>query len=100
VRAGRGDGALAGAGAPSFRSLVTILGGPGQTESEIIVERTKAGLAANRARGPLGGRPPALNPVQVKAARATLASGTVTAAEGAGQLGCAPSTLYCHLPGG
>ncbi|WP_408015167.1 helix-turn-helix domain-containing protein [Roseomonas harenae] len=29
-----------------------------------------------------------------------LAGGTMTAAEVARQVGCAPSTLYRHLPGG
>ncbi len=34
------------------------------------------------------------------AAKAMLASGSLTAAEVARQLGCAPSTLYRHVPGG
>jgi DNA invertase Pin-like site-specific DNA recombinase len=87
-------------GTPAGRFLFNILGALGQMELDIIRERTRAGLAASRARGRVGGRPPALKPVQVKAARAMLAGGTLTAAEVARQLGCAPSTLYRHVPGG
>jgi DNA invertase Pin-like site-specific DNA recombinase len=85
---------------PSGRFLFNILGALGQMEREIIVERTRAGLAAAAARGRRGGRPAALDQAKVRAAKAMLASGTMTAAEVARQLGCAPSTLYRHLPGG
>ncbi|MBL6082758.1 recombinase family protein [Belnapia sp. T18] len=85
---------------PSGRFLFNILGALGQMEREIIVERTRAGLIAATARGRRGGRPPALDEAKVRAARAMLTSGTMTAAEVARQLGCAPSTLYRHLPGG
>jgi DNA invertase Pin-like site-specific DNA recombinase len=37
---------------------------------------------------------------KVRAARAMLAAGTLSATEVARHLGCAPSTLYRHLPGG
>ena len=85
---------------PSGRFLFNVLGAVGQMEREIIVERTRAGLAAAVARGRRGGRPPALDETKVRAARAMLASGTMSAAEVARQVGCAPSTLFRHLPGG
>lgn len=85
---------------PAGRFLFNILGALGQMEREIIVERTRAGLRAAAARGRVGGRPPALDEAQVRAARAMLASGSMTAGEVARQLGCAPSTLYRHVPGG
>ncbi|MBX6746826.1 MAG: recombinase family protein [Acetobacteraceae bacterium] len=85
---------------PGGRFVFAILAALGQMEVEIIRERTRAGLAAAAARGRRGGRPPALNEAKIRAARAMLASGTMTAAEVARQLGCAPSTLYRHLPGG
>jgi DNA invertase Pin-like site-specific DNA recombinase len=69
-------------------------------EREIIVERTRAGLMAAAARGRRGGRPAALDESKIRAARAMLASGSMSAIEVAQQLGCAPSTLYRHLPGG
>ncbi len=84
----------------SGRLLLNILGALAQMEREIIVERTRAGLAAAAARGRRGGRPPALDEAKVRAAKAMLASGTMTASEVARQIGCAPSTLYRHLPGG
>lgn len=87
-------------GTPSGRFLFHILGALGQMEREIIVERTRAGLRAAAARGRRGGRPAALDEGKVRAARALLASGGFTAAEVARQIGCAPSTLYRHLPGG
>lgn len=87
-------------GTPTGRFLFNILGALGQMEREIIVERTRAGLRAAAARGRRGGRPPALDEAKVRAARAMLASGTMSAGEVARQLGCAASTLYRHVPGG
>jgi hypothetical protein len=69
-------------------------------EREIIVERTRAGLIAAAARGRHGGRPAALDASKIRAAKAMLASGSMSAIGVAQQLGCAPSTLYRHLPGG
>src|SRR3954449_9946359 len=85
---------------PSGRFLFNILGALGQMEREIIVERTRAGLAAAVVRGRRGGRPPVLDEAKVRAAKAMIASGTISATEVARQIGCAPSTLYRHLPGG
>jgi transposase len=81
-------------------SRVRELAALGQMEVEIIRERTRAGLVAAASRGRVGGRPPALDEAKVHAARAMLASGTMTASGVARQLGCGPSTLYRHLPGG
>lgn len=85
---------------PSGRFLFNILGALGQMEREIIVERTRAGLTAAAARGRRGGRPAALDEAKIRAAKAMLASGAMSATEIAAQVGCAPSTLYRHLPGG
>jgi DNA invertase Pin-like site-specific DNA recombinase len=85
---------------PSGRFLFNVLGALGQMEREIIVERTRAGLQAAAARGRRGGRPAALDDAKIRAARAMMASGSMSAAEVAQQLGCAASTLYRHLPGG
>ena len=87
-------------GTSSGRLMFNILGALAQMEREIIIERTRAGLAAAAARGRRGGRPPALDDAKVRAARAMLASGTMTASEVARQVGVAPSTLYRHCPGG
>jgi DNA invertase Pin-like site-specific DNA recombinase len=87
-------------GSASGRFLFNVLAAIGQMELEILRERTRAGLLASRARGRVGGRPPALNDAAIRAAKAMLASGNLSASEVAKQLGCAPSTLYRHLPGG
>jgi DNA invertase Pin-like site-specific DNA recombinase len=87
-------------GSSSGRFMFNILGALGQMEREIIVERTRAGLAAAAARGRRGGRPPVLDQAKLHAAKAMWASGAMTAGEIAQQLGCAASTLYRHLPGG
>ena len=85
---------------PSGRFMFSILGALGQMELEIIRERTRAGLRAAAARGRRGGRPPSLDEAKVRAARAMMAAGTMTAAEIARQLGVSPSTLYRHVVGG
>ena len=85
---------------PSGRFMFNILGALSSMEREIIVERTRAGLVAAAARGRRGGRPAALDESKIRAAKAMLASGNMSAIEVAQQLGCAPSTLYRHLPGG
>lgn len=88
-------------GSPAGRFLFNILGALGQMELEIIRSRTVAGLRAARdVRGARLGRPPALDEAQVRAARAMLASGTMTATEVARQIGCSASTLYRYVPGG
>jgi DNA invertase Pin-like site-specific DNA recombinase len=77
-----------------------IFGGLAEFERAIIRERTLVGLAAARARGRLGGRPPALHAADLVAARALLRDPEITVTEVARRLGVAPSTLYRHLPGG
>ena len=67
-------------------------------ERGVIRERTLAGLRAARARGRLGGRPPALKAGDLAAAKALLKDPGITVAEVARRLGVAASTLYRHLP--
>jgi DNA invertase Pin-like site-specific DNA recombinase len=85
---------------PAGRFLFSILGALAAMEREIIVERTRAGLRAAAARGRRGGRPPSMDDAKVRAAKAMLRGGEMTAAEVARQVGVSPSTLYRHLPGG
>jgi len=85
---------------PTGRFLFLVLSAVQNLERDVLIERTRAGLAAAAARGRRGGRPPVLDADKLRAAKAMLASGTMTSTEVARQLGCAPSTLYRHLPGG
>ena len=85
---------------PGGRFMFSLLGALAAMEREVLIERTRAGLAAAAARGRRGGRPPALDEAKLHAVKAMLASGSMTCAEIAVQVGCSPSTLYRHLPGG
>ena len=67
-------------------------------ERGIIRERTLAGLQAARARGRVGGRPPAFEAKDLAAAKAMLKDPEITVLEVARRLGVAASTLYRHLP--
>ena len=77
-----------------------IFGALAEFERGVIRERTRAGLDAARARGRTGGRPPALSPYDLAAARALLRDPGITVEQVARRLGVVPSTLYRHLPGG
>ena len=85
---------------PGGKLVFHIFGALAEFERSIIRERTKAGLASARARGRLGGRPPALSVEDLTAARALLSDPEITVDAVARRLGVAPSTLYRHLPGG
>lgn len=87
-------------GTPAGRFLFAILCALSSMERETLIERTRHGLRASAARGTKLGRPPVLTEAQVRAARAMLASGTMTATEVARQIGCSASTLYRYVPGG
>lgn len=63
---------------------------------ELIVEGTREGLAAARARGQRLGRPPALTPEQIAAARDLV--GKQAVASIARLLGVSRGTLYNHIP--
>jgi DNA invertase Pin-like site-specific DNA recombinase len=81
---------------PAGRLMLTLLAGLSSMEREITVERTKAGLAAARLHGRVGGRPVALNPVQVEQAQLMFKRG-LSAREIGAQLGAGRSTVYRAL---
>jgi DNA invertase Pin-like site-specific DNA recombinase len=80
------------------RLIFHIFGALAEFERSIIRERTTAGLAAAKARGRVGGRPPALRESDLRVAHTLLKAGQLTVAEIAERLHVAPSTLYKHLP--
>lgn len=84
---------------PAGRFFFHVMSALAQMERELIVERTKAGLAAAKARGRLGGRRRKMTNGKIEAARRLLASGT-SPKEVAENLGVSIPTLYRWIPAG
>jgi DNA invertase Pin-like site-specific DNA recombinase len=82
---------------PGGRLVFHIFASLAEFERDLIRERTQAGLAAARARGRNGGRPPVLDLSQVELARELYASRRYTTAEIARRLKVGRSTLYRYL---
>lgn len=74
-----------------------IMGALAEFERSLIIERTRAGIAAARRRGQHLGRRKALTPAQVAHARATIATGAETTASMAALLGVGRATLWRAL---
>src|SRR6187551_1463161 len=83
---------------PSGKLVFHIFAALAEFERGVIRARTTAGLRAARARGRVGGRPPALSAKDLKAAKAMLKDSDITVTAIARQLNVAPSTLYRHIP--
>ncbi len=83
---------------PGGRLVFHVFAALAEFERDLIRERTNAGLAAARARGHVGGRPPALTPTQVGIARDALhADPKRSVADVARGLGVSPATPYRAL---
>jgi DNA invertase Pin-like site-specific DNA recombinase len=76
--------------------MMQMVGSFAEFERSMIRERTRAGLAAARAEGRIGGRHPKLKEAQRKEIAAMVSSGRKTAAEAARLFGVHPSTV-CRL---
>lgn len=74
-----------------------VFGALAEFEREVIRDRTRAGLAAARARGRRGGRPPALDPSRLALARRMHADPATTIADVCRAVGVSRATLYRHL---
>ncbi|MDY6894213.1 MAG: recombinase family protein [Thermotogota bacterium] len=68
-------------------------------ERELIIERTRAGLEAARARGRKGGRPRKMTKTRLKMAMTAMSDHKSVAAEVARQLGITTTTLYSYVNG-
>lgn len=82
---------------PQGRLVFHLLGALDEFQRELIVEGTREGLEAAKARGRKGGRPPVLSPDQVKLARQLYDSGQHTVDQIAGMLGASRATIYRSL---
>src|SRR5664280_629709 len=75
----------------------SVMGALAEFERDLVRERTLAGLAAARARGRVGGRPPVMTPDKVKVARQMYDSREHTVEAIAKTLGVSRKTVYRHL---
>jgi DNA invertase Pin-like site-specific DNA recombinase len=79
------------------RAIFPLFAAIASVERTLIQERTRAGLAAARQRGRVGGRPKVLTAEKVEAAMKLLGTGTPPR-EVANILGVSIPTLYRHCP--
>jgi DNA invertase Pin-like site-specific DNA recombinase len=84
---------------PAGRFFFHVMASLAQMERELIQERTRAGLAAARVKGRVGGRKRLLTNGKMEAAKTLLAGGTPPK-DVAQSLGVSVPTLYRWLPAG
>jgi DNA invertase Pin-like site-specific DNA recombinase len=102
---GRGVGlkVLAGQGASldtttaNGRLIFGIFAALAEFERELIIERTRAGLASARARGRNGGRPFKMTAAKLRLAQAAMGQPGTNVGELCAELGVSRQTLYRHV---
>lgn len=92
-----GQGAHIDTTTPAGKLSFGIFAALAEFESELIRERTMAGLAAARARGRKGGRKFALTKAQVRMAQAAMAKRDTSVSKLCKELGVKPVTLYRYV---
>jgi DNA invertase Pin-like site-specific DNA recombinase len=96
---------LSGAGAqidtttPNGKMVFGLFAVLAEFERELIIERTKAGIEAARARGRKGGRPRKMDKSALTMAMAAMSDAKSVAADVARRLGITTTTLYMYVNG-
>jgi DNA invertase Pin-like site-specific DNA recombinase len=94
-----GTGAQIDTTTSNGRLVFAIFAAMAEYERALISERTRAGLAAARARGRQGGRPRKMDGKTVQIAMSLMADQSMSATEVARRLGISATTLYAHVNG-
>ena len=94
-----GQGAAIDTTRPEGKLVFGIFAALAEFERELIVERTRAGLTAARARGRIGGRPRKMTPSKIRMAMAAMSDPNAKAHLVAQELGITTTTLYDYING-
>jgi DNA invertase Pin-like site-specific DNA recombinase len=92
-----GHGASIDTTSPGGKLVFGIFAALAEFERELIVERTRAGMAAARARGRSGGRPYTMTAAKLRLAMAAMASRDTKVSVLCAELGITRQTLYRHV---
>lgn len=92
-----GQGAALDTTTASEKMVFSIFAALAEFEHELIIERTKAGLASARARGRIGGAPFKMTPAKVRLAMAAMGKPETKISELCEELGVTRQTLYRHV---
>jgi DNA invertase Pin-like site-specific DNA recombinase len=84
---------------PGGKLVFHVFAALAEFERDLIRERTSAGLAAGRARGRHGGRPPVMTAHKLQMAQEMYRSRQYTVAAIANTLGVSRASIYRHLTG-
>jgi DNA invertase Pin-like site-specific DNA recombinase len=92
-----GQGASIDTTTPSGKLVFSIFAGLAEFERDLIVERTRAGLAAARARGRFGGRPFKMTAAKLRLAMSAMGQPETKVGALCAELEITRQTLYRHV---
>ena len=92
-----GQGASIDTTTPAGKLMFAVFGALAEFERELISERTKAGLAAARARGRKGGAPSKMTKAKLRLASAAMGKPETIVSNLCRELGVSRQTLYRHV---